>query len=211
MLVTLDETKEYLGITESTYDDFLTSQIQLVSEAIEGYCGRKFEEKDYSQTFYTDDYADQSPVKNLPLFQYPVSAVTLIELDSEALTEVRLQKDSGIISHRDGLMNCGDELIVEYTAGYAVIPMVIKSVVYNVVGERYNKKKSGVNLDFGSDVQRISIPGTISIDFDYSLQTNERKTFYGTILGNNVNLLDNYRSERVIVGSGRLTYNEEVV
>ena len=78
------------------------------------------------------------------------------------------------------------------------------------MGERYNKKSSGVDLNFGSDVQRVSIPGAISIDFDYSLSNNERKSAYGVILGSNSNILDDWRSERSVIGSGKLEYVEAV-
>jgi hypothetical protein len=79
-------------------------------------------------------------------------------------------------------------------------------VELSIIEERYNKKKSGISLNFGSDVQRVSIAGTISVDFDYSLQSNERVSAYGTILGNYINVLDQYRSERVLTGSGMITY-----
>jgi len=86
--------------------------------------------------------------------------------------------------------------------------MSVRSVVYSLVEERYNKKLNGVNLNFGSDIQSVSIAGTISVQFDYSLESNTRKIGMGTILGNYVNVLDKYRSERVISGSGRLAYVE---
>jgi len=75
-----------------------------------------------------------------------------------------------------------------------------------LVKERYNKHTSGIDLDFGSDIQSISIPGTISVAYDYSLQNNERKTAFGAILGNYVNTLDYFRSERPLIGSVRLEY-----
>ena len=102
----------------------------------------------------------------------------------------------------------GEETVIEYDAGYATIPSAILSVLDSLVGERYNKKSSGVDLNFGSDVQRISIPGTISLDFDYSLSNNERKSAYGSILGNNANILDDWRSDRAVLGSDKLIYVE---
>jgi len=100
----------------------------------------------------------------------------------------------------------GNILEIVYVAGYAALPAPIKSVELSILEERYNKKKSGISLNFGSDVQRVSIAGTISVDFDYSLQSNERVSAYGTILGNYINVLDQYRSERVLTGSGMITY-----
>jgi hypothetical protein len=89
---------------------------------------------------------------------------------------------------------------VEFTAGYANVPVTIQHVCYELIAERYNRKKSGNTLNFGKDVQRVSIPGTISIDFDYSLQSNERSQKYGMFIGNYANVLDPFRSERALVG-----------
>ena len=204
MLVSLADMKTYLGITGTTWDAFLTEQLQLVSDTVEAYCGRKFESATYVQTFYSDDYT--YPVKDIPLFHYPVTSIVSVEEDTTAITDFRIHGPTGTITNTCGWFNSGKELAVEYVAGFSTIPTVIQSVVKSIVEERYNKKTSGVALNFGSDVQRISIPGTISIDFDYSLSGNDRKTAYGMVLGNYVNMLDGYRSERVVVGSGDLKY-----
>lgn len=206
MLVLLDDVKNYLGIPliDTTYDSFLNEQIQLASDTVEAYCGRKFLSATYTQTYYFDDF-NMYP-KELALYMYPVTAIATIEEDNEPITDYRLQGPFGILTRKEGFFQAGDELVIEYTAGFTTLPSPIRQVVYNVVEERYNKKISGVSLNFGSDVQRLSIPGTISIDFDYTLTKNERTSAFGTILGNNLNILDAYRSERVLVGSGRLAY-----
>lgn len=206
MLVTVDEAKEYLGITEGTYDDFLELQEQIISDVVEEYCGRKFAAANYVQTFYTNDYPD--PTDFLPLFHYPVNSITsVIEGTTNRTSEIRLHKPSGQITLPEStFFNSGDSVVVTYNAGFTSIPSAIKYVIYSLLGEVYNKRKSGVSLSFGSDVQSISIPGTISVAFDYSLQSNERKTKFGTLLGNYVNSLDPYRSERAVVGSGTVNY-----
>jgi len=209
MLVSLSEIKTYLGITTTDDDAFLRSQLELISKTVEGYCGRKFELKEYIQTFYGDDF--KGAVKELPMFHYPLVSITTIEENEVPVTEYRVQKPLGIIVRKDGLIHSGNsELVVQYVAGFECIPTPITSTVKSLVEERYNKYKSGISLNFGSDVQRVSIPGTISVDFDYSLDSNQRTNAYGTILGSYLNVLDPYRSERVIVGSGKLTYVEEV-
>jgi hypothetical protein len=117
---------------------------------------------------------------------------------------------SGRIIKTDGTYFFGaEETVILYDAGYETLPSTIQSVLDSVVQERYNKNTSGVDLNFGSDVQRISIPGAISIDFDYSLNNNDRKSAFGVILGANLNILDPYRSERAILGESKLIYVEE--
>lgn len=189
--------------SDPTYDTFLTEQITLISDSIEGYLGRILSTATYTQTFYREDYGETD---ELFLYHFPVQSITTIEADAVAVTDYRLQKPIGLLSCRYGFFKGANVLEVEYEAGFTSTPTAIKHVVYSLVEERYNKKKTGVSLNFGSDVQRISIPGTISIDFDYTLQSNERKNAYGTFLGSYLNVLDSFRSERPIIGSGKVTY-----
>lgn len=217
MLVSLVDMKSYLGVSSTTeFDSFLTTQIQIVSDAIEGYCNRKFEQSSYIQKFYREDFLEYGDLQKISLFMYPVVNISEVkefsneqDLVGQAITEYRLNKPTGIIqknNYSGVFFDNGDILQVTYSAGYATVPVLITSVVYSIVQERYNKKINGVDLNFGSDIQRISIPGTIGIDFDYSLQNNERKTHFGSILGNHVNVLDSFRSESTILGPVRLTY-----
>lgn len=209
MLVSLADMKAYLNEVTNTYDAFLTEQIQIVSEAIDTYCERKFIQATYTQTFYSKDY-DPAPIQ-LPLYQYPVASITTYKEDTEPITEgYRLHKPTGILINDYRFLNGVEEIEVVYVAGYvqADVPKPLKSVVYSLVEEKYNRKKSGISLTFGSDVQRVSIPGTISIDFDYTLNNNDRVNSFGTILGAHLNVVDAYRSDRRIVGSGTIAFVE---
>lgn len=208
MLDTLSNVKTRLGITGTTYDTFLTEQITLASDVIEAYCRRKFLADDYEQTYYRGDY---QPCGLLELFHYPLNTVASVEEDGEVLdpTEYRIHKPTGRLLRPDGAFFISEETVVTFNAGYSATPSIVLSVLDSIVQERYNKKVSGIDLNFGSDVQRISIPGAISIDFDYSLSNNDRKSAFGSILGNNANLLDQFRSERAVLGEGKLIYVEE--
>jgi hypothetical protein len=216
MLIALADVKSYLGIDnlDTTYDSFLTEQEEIVSSSIENYCGRKFLSATYTQVFYLEDF-DYRP-KVIHTFHYPLVSVTSVKEYPTKLTDTavtllaadyRVQKPYGVVtSSTNNFFLEGNILEIVYVAGYAALPAPIKSVELSILEERYNKKKSGISLNFGSDVQRVSIAGTISVDFDYSLQSNERVSAYGTILGNYINVLDQYRSERVLTGSGMITY-----
>ena len=141
MLVSLTDMKDYLGETTADYDDFLTREIEVVSEAIENYCGRIFLSATYTQTFYYDDYMRK--MKTLQLFHYPLTAInTIVDVNGDAIDEYRTTND-GIITRRDGFFqNTEDEVVVNYTAGYASTPKTIESVVFSLVEERYNKKRN---------------------------------------------------------------------
>lgn len=206
MLVTLNDMKTYLGISGSTYDTFLTQQITVISDTIENYCRRVFAQATYVQTFYGPEYP---PSKDLLLFMYPVISVTSVVEDGETVDtgDYRLNKPTGTIVKTSGSFNYGaEETVITYSAGFATIPTPLQDVVFSLVAERYNKKVAGIDLSFGSDVQRVSIPGTISVDFDYSLSNNDRSTPFGSILGNYLNSLDYYRSHRVAIPEGNLIY-----
>jgi hypothetical protein len=217
MLVSLDDMKNYLGIplNNTSHDAFLTQQITTISEAIEAYCRRKFSVATYNQTFYLDEMIELDQVLDtIKLYHFPVNSVTSVTLkedDSDpgtALTEYRINKPTGYIVNKKyrNLFCGGNQIEVVYSAGFSVIPTPITNAVYSLVSERYNKKLNGIDLNFGSDVQSISIPGTISVSYDYSLNDNERKNAFGSILGKYVNSLDFYRSERGIYGNVELVY-----
>lgn len=205
MIVTLAEMKTYLELIDNTYDAYLTQQLSMVNSAIENYCGRKFDEVTYTQEFYKDEARDRlSP--DLYAYHYPVSSVVKIEDEnSDEYTEFRLVGSSGRITRQDGAIkrswfSSSNKIIIQYTAGYVNKPEDLKQVVYSLVSESFNKKKNGIDTGFGSDVQRISIAGVMSIDYDYTLEKNDRKTRFGMIIGNWSNVLDFYRSERALTG-----------
>jgi len=220
-LVSLADMKTHLGIGDATYDTFLTEQLNLFSSAIENYCGRVFTETSYTQTFYKEDFDPEKVVTSIIAYHYPITTVTTItEYSPTAGTEItstnyRAHLVSGTIYKIDddgykttwlGDYDSNSYLTLEYDAGYATVPYEIQDVVKSLITDRYNKYVNGIQLDFGSDVQRVSIPGTISIDFDYTLQANERKSAFGMLIGNYANVLDYYRSERVLIGDIKEKY-----
>lgn len=206
MLVSLTDMKTYLELTGSTYDTFLTDQLQLISDSVELYCGRKFEQASYTQTFYKDDF--DVPQKHLYLFHYPLISLDAAETGdgTDILSQLRFHKPTAKVIWKDRrffqgyFTHIAEEVIFEYTAGFATIPTPVASVIKTLVEERYNKKVAGIDLNFGRDVQSVSVPGTINVAFDYTLQANERKNALGMILGDYTNVLDMFRSERPLVG-----------
>lgn len=204
MLVTLDDAKLYLGIDDTDSDDWLTNQINYLSEVVENFCRRKFNAEDYVQSFFHDVLP---ATKELKLFHYPIIEVTEVAIDDEEITDFRTNKDSGfLVRSRGGFLSYGEQTDIHYRAGYEVIPLGIQNVIFSLLQERYNKKTAGIDLSFGSDVQRVSIPGVISVDFDYSLSGNDKGNEFGSVLGNYVNALTFYRSERAVLGDGSLVY-----
>ena len=206
MLVTLADTKAYLGIPDATttHDAWLNGQIAYLSEVIENFCRRKFNAEDYIQSFYHDVLP---ATKELKLYHYPIITVDEVLIDDEEIEDFRINKDFGYITRsRGGFLSYGEQTDIRYRAGYETVPLGVQNVVFALIQERFNKKTAGIDLSFGSDVQRISIPGVISVDFDYSLSGNEKLNEFGSVLGNYVNALTFYRSERAVLGDGSSVY-----
>ena len=225
MIVELSDLKTYLNITGTDYDAFLTGQISLFTSAVENYCGRKFDQASYTQTFYFSDYNDGNYDSKLYLFHFPLISVTEIKkittnvygVDEEEVVDssyYRVHKGQAKITRIcDGLeqdwfsgLDSNTRFEVAHTAGFAVKPADIQYAVFELIEERYNKEINGIATNFGNNVQRLSIPGTMSIDFDYTLQANERKSSFGMFLGNYINVFDHYRSERAIIGEIKENY-----
>ena len=215
-LVSLEDMKEYLGISDSSQDDYLNSELALFSEAVENYCNRKFLQATYTERIYHRDFRNQ---REHYLYHFPVVSIT-------SVTEKAYNEDDVALGHlvnkKIGKLNVLDEceyvrnlftntgmngyLEIVYEAGYTDTPLEVQEAIKELIQARYNKRESGVDFNFGSNVQRVSIPGVMGIDFDYTLSTNERSNKYGMLLGDYQNILDNYRSERTLIGESQVTY-----
>lgn len=210
LLQSLPEMKSYLEIDSSntTYDNFLLDQGEVISSAIETYCKRSFIKKNYTQTFYKDELFDSrgGRIGEVLLYHYPVVSITSVTEDTESITDYRVVNESGVLRKKEGFFLNADTLEVQYSAGYSRLPALVREVFYSLLSERYNKKVAGVDLNFGKNVQRVSIPGTISIDYDYTLDTNNRNTPLGIIVGDTANVLDQFVSERAVIGTLREGY-----
>lgn len=217
-LVSLSDMKDYLGIADASQDAYLTSELALFDSTVLNYCNRVFEQTTVTETIYFDDFKDR---RDYYLYHSPVISVTSITekqvgSDDIVLTNYRLNKRLGKLeiiesdyNQRSWLFqnyNVGASLVMVYEAGYSVVPLEIQECIKALIQGRYNKKQSGVDLNFGNNVQRISVPGVMGIDFDYTLNSNERGNKYGMLLGDYLNVFDNYRSERTIIGENSEVY-----
>ena len=218
MLVSLEDMKEYLGIVDTSQDAYLTSELILFTETIENYCNRVFEVFTYTEKIFHKDFYNR---RAYHLYHFPVvtitSATEKAKDEDDVIVATQLNKRTGKIQMLDDneyfkalFSNTGSNGYMEivYDAGYATVPLEVQEAVKQLVQARYNKKESGVDFNFGSNVQRVSIPGVMGIDFDYTLTTNERTNKYGMILGDYQNIFDNYRSERTLIGDSEVSYLE---
>ena len=216
MLVSLEDMKDYLGITDTSQDAYLTSELTLFSETVENYCNRKFEVATYTEKIFHRDFYNESEYY---LYHFPIITLTSATEKAKDEDDVILNP---LMNNRTGKMKILDDneyftslfkntgangyMEIVYDAGYATVPLEVQEAIKELIQARFNKKESGVDFNFGSNVQRVSIPGVMGIDFDYTLTTNERTNKYGMILGDYQNIFDNYRSERTLVGDTEVSY-----
>lgn len=206
MLVSLADMKTYLGITDSSQDVYLTEQLTYVSDAVELYCNRKFEEATYTQTFYREDYNRQ--LKELFTHQYPITAITSVKDITNDVTltttDYRVMKDLGklvrIYDARKHAWFCDtDQVEIEYDAGFEIVPSVIQMVIKKIVAEEYSKKEMNGKMPIMEGTQSVAIAGVMSVSFDTSHYHENRNLLLGEILGKYANVLDIYRSSRNIM------------
>lgn len=196
-MITLAEIKTILGVSDATQDAFLTHWIAVVSNAIEEFCGRSFSQKNYKEIFYRNDW----PMSNLRTYHYPIVAITSIKDQdgNNILPHFRVHRPTGSLDMIQRLS--WDEIEVEYSAGNNELPPIVKEVLVSIIKEKYNRSQSGIDLNFGADVQRVSIAGSLSVDFDYSLENNSSKNDLGMILGNYKNMLNPYVSAKRVINT----------
>lgn len=117
-LTVLSQTKEYLGITDTSKDTEITNIMNRVLKAIETYTGRNLEERTY-----TDLYLNGSGNRFLRLPNYPIISITSIYDDDSlvASTKYFINKEKGMLILKDGEGNWTEGIYtikITYTAGY---------------------------------------------------------------------------------------------
>ena len=125
-LTTLDRTKIFLGITNVSYNNILTTLINNASDFIERFCDRRFKKTAYSNQVY-----DGNGTNRLLLKQYPVVSgeiFTLQERDAVDNTDLwdTIDTEDYFVKNNEGIIEyvCGEFLNlpqhyrISYMAGY---------------------------------------------------------------------------------------------
>jgi len=187
MLATLEETKLFLGITDSSRDSLLEMLIGIATDYIEGETGRTF-----ASTEYTNEEYDGTGMNQISLRNYPVISFSKLEVNNTANntdswseisdTDYWVDNQSGIITKTSAFLEFdtrsdSDESLSDtifhrgknryratFTAGYSVIPNDIKFACMSMTG----------NLLFSSNGKGIKSEtlGDHSVSYD-SLKVKE--------------------------------------
>jgi hypothetical protein len=140
-LTSLERVKDYLRDTGTENDPWYEQMIGAVTDAVQSYCDRLFAEAAYSEKY------DGNGKDQLRLKQYPISAVTSLAIDDDAVDltdadEYQLYADEGIICLPYGIFSKGRRNVeVAYTAGYSTIPEDLEQAVIEWIALKWHERQ----------------------------------------------------------------------
>ena len=202
----LQNVKDFLGITASTDDDLITALLGRTTRMMQMYVGR-----DLIQATYTDEKYDGNGIdQDLNLRQYPIISVSSVYDDPDRvfgadslLTEDNGSNDGqyiiyqkgeidnqGIIRRVDGAWIKGKQNIkVTYTAGYATVPEDLVQAQIDFTSFLYKNRD-----------QRLGISGYRIGSYSVTYKDNSSGDATGAqnaIPADIRSVLDNYRDPRM--------------
>lgn len=133
-LCTLSDVKEWLGLKTQDADPVLSRLITAVSAYIESWLSRPI------ATLTTTETYNGNGGTAMQLRGYPIQSVTSITVDGQPCTLFHFD-DANLIRDDAGFFNRGQaNVIVTYTAGFAVIPEEISQCAIEMVALRFKER-----------------------------------------------------------------------
>lgn len=164
MIVTVQEVKDFLKITDTTLDTWFTDLIGKVQADIESYCGRQFESTSHTDEIYSGNGSSRLELKDWPVIQLSLAA-TPSSADITGSIEYRNDVDSAwqdLETDVDHIITDPDwwyvELVdnffpigkfnirVSYISGYATVPEEVQQVALEKVVMKYKASNKGHGL-----------------------------------------------------------------
>lgn len=149
-LVTLDDTKLFLGITDSSKDNLIKLFINIATDQIEEATGRRFKE-----TTYTDEKFDGNGEKEVLLPQYPVITFTSLSkntaynnsdswevVDGE---EYFINEEAGFLTGVYKFFQGVENYKATFVAGYASIPYDLQFACMQLVRNLQDGNATGTD------------------------------------------------------------------
>jgi hypothetical protein len=146
-LVSLGNTKTFLGINNSDKDELLSMLINMATDYLETKCGRRFKE-----TSYTSEEYDGTGNKELVLKQYPIISFTSLQRNRSADnsddwetidTEDYWYDTNTAVVTKTSVFNKGTKNYrATYSAGYSSIPYDLQYACMVLVSEAVNRRSA---------------------------------------------------------------------
>lgn len=163
-LVTLADTKQFLGIDNNEQDDTIKLLINMATDYIEKKTNRRFK-----STVYTDEEYDGTGKFELKLKQFPVITFTQLQKNNATdntdswetinATDYWVDLETGIITRTSEFLDWEDneevglaesvfslgknKYRITYTVGYATIPSDLQYACMAFVSQVLNNRKAG--------------------------------------------------------------------
>lgn len=163
-LTSLANVKEFLNIANTEDDELLSRLITECSGAASNYINRTILSQSYTEKYDGND-SDVLMVR-----QTPVTAVTSlanngipIQLSSDGVTKFGFTFDDNCIIMVKGVFPRGRRnIVVAYTAGYALIPVDVEEAIIEFVSDRYRMRGR-----IGEKSKALPQGGSVSYDTSY--------------------------------------------
>lgn len=163
-LITADEFFTAWSLSPSTAQtDFVQRMIDASSERIRTHCHRHFNE-----SLYVEDWL--YPSGTVYLTETPIVTLSALTADGTVVGSPYLNEATGEIGRSDNQLGWSGTraLHVEYTAGYAIIPAVIREGLYRAIRQQLATFDRG-EFDFQNRrAGKISYTGSGSVDYEGS-------------------------------------------
>ena len=203
MIITLQEIKDYLRITDTANDTMLTTFGGYVQGEVEAYCQRKFDLATYTDEvlhYMTSDF-DAQPNPELDTYegnlkillkQYPVVSVSSFTHDTTTLTantDYLIDLDLGEVEMVTFYSDADNDLKIDYIAGYSDAPDELKMVILEGVKDMF-KDFDAVTAG-GKEVKSKSV-GDFSVTYSDDLISVNGKMMK-PYMAKNIAILDTYK------------------
>jgi hypothetical protein len=153
-LTTLDAMKLQLNVSDTALDAYLEDRISRVSAAIQKYCNNPFVVEGRTDTIYLErgPYPWQVPggANYLQLARWPIISVASVVTTAQIAQPITLVQGTDFLVNQDtgqlirlvaqtGYTSCWDTIptVVEYTAGYATVPLDVEDACQRMVEKAY--------------------------------------------------------------------------
>jgi len=157
MIITLQDLKTYLNITDTSKDDLLNFYVDWINKFIKSYTWRNIEAQDYEETF-NGDWTFLYLVKN-----YPINSIAKIENKEwdtrEEINYKWYMEEIGEIYFDTLLIKWINNYKVSYNWWYETIPWDLKLAWLKLAGKLYNKadwikqeSNAGDSITFTSEI-----------------------------------------------------------
>lgn len=170
-LITLEQIKLLLGVSDTTYDPQIQFSLDLASKLIQDYTGRELVYAQYTEKFFRPRFV-------LDLGEFP--AYTVESSTPELPAEYEFHRSTGLIRTKMSMEAMSDITIV-YTAGYSDMPADLVGVVLELV----RRQLAAMNVDIPAlaslspQTKGVTV-GTLKVDYAVSAMTSQQNT--GTVV-----------------------------